>query len=193
MPPNWWPGRRRSRLARIDLIHPDPWPKRRHWKRRFVQDATVAAMARVLKPDGEFRFVCDIDDYVAWTLAHLLRSPDFVWLAERADDWRLPWPDYTMTRYGTKAEREGRRAAYLRFRKDLILRSRRVRRCVAKDGAGLQMVRDARERCRCLTMRELGACTHDLRFAASPAPFRASVASHTMRLPRSRPKSSIGS
>ena len=104
-------------LSRIDLIHPDPWPKRRHWKRRFVQDATVDAMARVLKPDGEFRFVSDIDDYCAWTLAHLARSPDFVWTAERADDWRLPWADYTMTRYGRKAEREGRQAAYLRFRR----------------------------------------------------------------------------
>ena len=104
-------------LARIDLIHPDPWPKRRHWKRRFVQDATVAAMARALKPDGEFRFVSDIADYCAWTLAHLARSPDFAWTAERADDWRLPWPDYTMTRYGRKAEREGRTAAYLIFRR----------------------------------------------------------------------------
>ena len=102
-------------LSRIDLIHPDPWPKRRHWKRRFVQDATVAAMARVIKGGGEFRFVCDIDDYVAWTLSHLLRAPDFAWLAERADDWRLPWGGYTMTRYGRKAEREGRKAAYLRF------------------------------------------------------------------------------
>jgi tRNA (guanine-N7-)-methyltransferase len=104
-------------LSRIDLIHPDPWPKRRHWKRRFVQDATVNAMARVLKPDGEFRFVSDIDDYCAWTLALLARSPDFVWTAERADDWRLPWADYTMTRYGRKAEREGRHAAYLKFRR----------------------------------------------------------------------------
>ena len=104
-------------LARIDLIHPDPWPKRRHWKRRFVQDATVAAMARALKPDGEFRFVSDIADYCAWTLERLARSPDFFWTAERACDWRLPWADYTMTRYGRKAEREGRHAAYLRFRK----------------------------------------------------------------------------
>jgi tRNA (guanine-N7-)-methyltransferase len=104
-------------LERIDLIHPDPWPKRRHWKRRFVQDATVAAMARVLKPDGEFRCVSDIDDYCAWTLAHLARAPDFLWIAQRADDWRLPWADYTMTRYGRKAERDGRRATYLRFRK----------------------------------------------------------------------------
>ena len=107
----------RHALARIDLIHPDPWPKRRHWKRRFVQDATVVAMARVLKPDGEFRFVSDIGDYCAWTLMHLSRSPDFIWTAERASDWRLPWTDYTMTRYGRKAEREGRQAAYLRFRK----------------------------------------------------------------------------
>jgi tRNA (guanine-N7-)-methyltransferase len=104
-------------LARIDLIHPDPWPKRRHWKRRFVQDTSVAAMARALKPDGEFRFVSDIADYCAWTLAHLSRSTDFVWTAERSSDWRLPWTGYTMTRYGRKAEREGRVATYLRFRK----------------------------------------------------------------------------
>ncbi len=110
----WLPSRS---LARIDLIHPDPWPKRRHWKRRFVQDATVAAMARTLKPGGEFRFVSDIADYCAWTLTHLAHSADFVWTAERASDWRQPWPDYTMTRYGLKAEREGRRAAYLRFRR----------------------------------------------------------------------------
>jgi tRNA (guanine-N7-)-methyltransferase len=104
-------------LERIDLIHPDPWPKRRHWKRRFVQDSTVTAMSRVLKPGGEFRFVSDIDDYSAWTLAHVLRSPDFAWMAERACDWRQPWTGYTKTRYGAKAEREGRHAAYLRFRK----------------------------------------------------------------------------
>ncbi|MBP2430853.1 tRNA (guanine-N7-)-methyltransferase [Bradyrhizobium japonicum] len=110
----WAPPRS---LARIDLIHPDPWPKRRHWKRRFVQDATVTAMMRLLPPGGEFRFVSDIDDYCAWTLAHLMRSPDFAWLAERAIDWQQPWPNYTMTRYGAKAEREGRKAAYLRFRR----------------------------------------------------------------------------
>jgi tRNA (guanine-N7-)-methyltransferase len=110
----WLPART---LARIDLIHPDPWPKRRHWKRRFVQDATIAAMARVLTSGGEFRFVSDIDDYCAWTLAHLARSADFAWTAERASDWREPWSGYTMTRYGHKAEREGRRSTYLRFRK----------------------------------------------------------------------------
>jgi tRNA (guanine-N7-)-methyltransferase len=111
----WLP---RASLARIDLIHPDPWPKRRHWKRRFVQDATIAEMARVLRPGGEFRFVSDIADYCAWTLSHFARSPDFLWLAERAADWRNPWPGYTMTRYGRKATREGRRATYLRFRRE---------------------------------------------------------------------------
>jgi tRNA (guanine-N7-)-methyltransferase len=110
----WLPPRS---LSRIDLIHPDPWPKRRHWKRRFVQDTTVAAMARVLKQHGEFRFVSDIDDYCAWTLSHLARSRDFSWLAERADDWGLPWEGFTLTRYGRKAEREGRAATYLRFRR----------------------------------------------------------------------------
>jgi tRNA (guanine-N7-)-methyltransferase len=110
----WLP---KASLSRIDLIHPDPWPKRRHWKRRFVQDKTITAMARVLKHGGEFRFVSDIDDYCGWTLSHLARSPDFLWLAERADDFRLPWDGYTMTRYGRKAEREGRKATYLRFRR----------------------------------------------------------------------------
>ena len=70
----WVPA---NSLARIDLIHPDPWPKRRHWKRRFVQDATIAAMARALKPGGEFRFVSDIADYCAWTLSHFMRASDF--------------------------------------------------------------------------------------------------------------------
>lgn len=108
----WLPA---GSLAQIDLIHPDPWPKRRHWKRRFVQDSTVAMLARVLRQGGQFRFVSDSDDYCGWTLSHLLRSPDFIWMAERADDWRRPWAGFTMTRYGGKAAREGRAATYLRF------------------------------------------------------------------------------
>ncbi len=104
-------------LSRIDLIHPDPWPKRRHWKRRFVQDATIAAMARVLQPRGEFRFVSDIADYAGWTLQQFARSDGFIWTAERADDWRSPWPGFTRTRYGAKAEREGRGATHLVFRR----------------------------------------------------------------------------
>jgi tRNA (guanine-N7-)-methyltransferase len=104
-------------LVRVDLIHPDPWPKRRHWKRRFVQDETVASIARVLGPGGEFRFVSDIPDYAAWTLVRLLRSPAFAWTAERADDWRQPWPGFSGTRYGAKAHREGRAPCFLVFRR----------------------------------------------------------------------------
>src|SRR5215467_13800025 len=102
---NWLPP---ARLARVDLIYPDPWPKRRHWKRRFVQDHSVVALARIVRPGGEFRFVSDIPDYAAWTLERLLRAPSFVWTAERADDWRLPWQGFTSTRYEAKALREGR-------------------------------------------------------------------------------------
>jgi len=110
----WLPA---ASLQRIDLIHPDPWPKRRHWKRRFVQHATIAAAARVLEAGGEFRYVSDIDDYAAWTLDLFQRSADFVWTAERADDWRKPWAGFTHTRYGAKAVREGRAATYLIFRR----------------------------------------------------------------------------
>ncbi len=111
---DWLP---RASLARVDLLYPDPWPKRRHRKRRFVQDASIAEIARVLRPGGEFRFATDIADYAAWTLTRVLRSPDFVWTAERADDWRQPWPDFTGTRYETKARREGRVPCYLIFRR----------------------------------------------------------------------------
>jgi len=110
----WLP---QNSLARIDLIHPDPWPKRRHWKRRFVQDAMVERLARTLRPVGEFRFVTDIDDYAAWTLQRLLRSPDFEWTAQRADDWRKPWPDFIQTRYHVKAAREERASCFLIFRR----------------------------------------------------------------------------
>jgi tRNA (guanine-N7-)-methyltransferase len=104
-------------IARLDLLYPDPWPKRRHWKRRFIQDATVTAIARVLAPGGLLCFVTDWPDYAAWTLQHLMRSRDFEWTAERADDWRKPWPDFTSTRYEAKAKRAGRMPCYLIFRR----------------------------------------------------------------------------
>lgn len=110
----WLPA---SALERIDLIYPDPWPKRRHWKRRFVQDESLAAIACALRPGGEFRFVTDIPDYAAWTLERALRSPDLVWTARCADDWRRPWPGFTGTRYEAKAKREGRCPCYLIFRR----------------------------------------------------------------------------
>jgi tRNA (guanine-N7-)-methyltransferase len=110
----WLPA---ASLTRADLLYPDPWPKRRHWKRRFVQDSSIAAIARVLCSGGEFRFATDVADYAAWTLRHMLRSPDFEWTAERADDWRQSWPGFPGTRYEAKARREGRAPCYLIFRK----------------------------------------------------------------------------
>jgi tRNA (guanine-N7-)-methyltransferase len=111
---DWLP---KASLARIDLIHPDPWPKRRHWKRRFVQEEMVARLARILRAGGEFRFVTDIADYAAWTLLRLLRSDKFEWTAQSADDWRKPWPGFTHTRYHTKAAREQRAPCFLIFRR----------------------------------------------------------------------------
>jgi tRNA (guanine-N7-)-methyltransferase len=110
----WLPA---GSITRVDLIYPDPWRKRRHWKRRFVQDATLVEIARVLRPGGEFRFVTDWPDYAAWTLKHLARAKDFEWTAARADDWRQPWPGFTSTRYEAKAKREGRTPCYLIFRR----------------------------------------------------------------------------
>jgi tRNA (guanine-N7-)-methyltransferase len=110
----WLPA---ASLARIDLIHPDPWPKRRHWKRRFVQDVMVVELARILRPGGEFRFVTDVADYAGWTLQHLLRSCDFEWTAQCADDWRMPWPGFTGTRYHAKAARERRQSCFFVFRR----------------------------------------------------------------------------
>jgi tRNA (guanine-N7-)-methyltransferase len=110
----WLPA---GSLARVDLLYPDPWPKRRHWKRRFVSEENITALARVLRPGGEFRFATDWANYAEWTLARLTRSADFVWIAECADDWRKPWAGFGGTRYEMKAAREGRAPTYLIFRR----------------------------------------------------------------------------
>src|SRR3974390_859154 len=110
----WLPD---AALSRIDLLYPDPWPKRRHWKRRFVQTDSVAALAPLPAPGGDLRFPTDWPDYAAWTLERLICSRDFVWTAERADDWRKPWAGFTRTRYEAKALREGLQPCYLVFRR----------------------------------------------------------------------------
>jgi len=102
-------------LDRIELLYPDPWPKRRHHKRRIVSDEFLAAAARVLKAGCELRFATDIDDYCAWTLRHVERSKDFSWPATRPADWLTPWEGWAPTRYEQKARREGRPSAYLTF------------------------------------------------------------------------------
>jgi tRNA (guanine-N7-)-methyltransferase len=104
-------------ISCVDLLYPDPWPKRRHWKRRFVQDTSLKEIARVLQDKGEFRFATDWADYAAWTLVRVMRSPELEWTATKADDWRLPWRDFSQTRYGAKAAHAGRRSCYLVFRR----------------------------------------------------------------------------
>jgi tRNA (guanine-N7-)-methyltransferase len=111
---DWLPERS---LSRIDLLYPDPWPKKRHWKRRFVSRVNLDRFARVLKPGGLFRFASDIDTYVNWTLLHCRAHPAFEWPAKSADDWNRPYAGWPGTRYEAKARREGRRPAYLTFRR----------------------------------------------------------------------------
>ena len=112
---DWLPD---ATFSRIDLLYPDPWPKRRHWKRRFIQHDNLTRLARILKKGGELRFATDIPDYAAYALARVMRSPDFTWTAECADDWRKPWRDFAGTRYETKAKREGRCPSYFIFRRN---------------------------------------------------------------------------
>lgn len=109
---DWLP---QASLDGIDLFYPDPWPKKKHWKRRFVSPVNLDRFARVLKPGGIFRFASDIDGYVNWTLLHCRAHAAFGWRAKEAADWRFPYAGWPGTRYEAKAVREGRRPAYLAF------------------------------------------------------------------------------
>ena len=104
-------------LSRLDLFYPDPWPKKRHWKRRFLNKENLGQFHRVLKVGGEFRFASDIESYVNWTLAHVTKQGGFSWQVNNADDWHQPWDEWISTRYEQKALREGRVPAYFIFNK----------------------------------------------------------------------------
>lgn len=104
-------------LDQIDLLYPDPWPKKKHWKRRFVSQVNLDRFRRVLKPGGIFCFASDIDTYVNWTLLHCRDHGGFEWTAENAADWLSPYSGWPGTRYEAKARREGRSSAYLTFRR----------------------------------------------------------------------------
>ncbi len=109
---DWLPS---GSLDGIDLLYPDPWPKKKHWKRRFVGPANLDRFARVLRRGGIFRFASDIDTYVNWTLLHCRAHGAFEWQAKSAQDWRTPYEGWPGTRYEAKAIREGRPPAYLTF------------------------------------------------------------------------------
>lgn len=100
-------------FERVYLLYPDPWPKARQNKRRFVNPDNLTQIHRVLKPEGDFWFASDIDDYVQWTREHIAASKLF---AEHGDD-QQPFENWTRTRYEAKAVREGRGQNYLRFHK----------------------------------------------------------------------------
>ncbi|MBM9593068.1 tRNA (guanine(46)-N(7))-methyltransferase TrmB [Roseitranquillus sediminis] len=101
-------------IARALLLYPDPWPKARHHRRRFVTAEHLEPLARVMAPGAELRIATDIPDYVRQTLEEVPRH-GFRWTARAARDWRTPWPDWTRTRYEAKALREGRKPHYLTF------------------------------------------------------------------------------
>ena len=103
-------------ISRAFLLYPDPWPKARHHRRRFVTQEHLEPLARVLKPGAIFRVATDIPDYVRQTLEEVPKA-GFEWLAERPADWREPWDDWISTRYEQKALREGRVPHYLTFRR----------------------------------------------------------------------------
>ena len=108
---DWLPP---ASLAEIDLLYPDPWPKPRHRKRRFVNPANLDRFARVLEPGGLFRFASDVETYVDWTLQACADHAAFA-PAEAGGDRATPFPGWPGTRYEAKAIREGRRGAYLTF------------------------------------------------------------------------------
>ena len=102
-------------FSRVFMLYPDPWPKRRHHKRRVITMGMIEALARVMLGGAELRFATDVDDYAGWTLSRFLASSHFRWGPTRADDWRRPWPKWRPTRYEAKARCESRPSVYLTF------------------------------------------------------------------------------
>jgi tRNA (guanine-N7-)-methyltransferase len=102
-------------ISRAFILFPDPWPKKKHRKRRLVNAETIALLARVIKSDGELRLGTDIGDYAAQMLDVTTANSHFQWLANGPSDWRVRPDDWPGTRYEAKAEREGRKRYYFRF------------------------------------------------------------------------------
>jgi tRNA (guanine-N7-)-methyltransferase len=102
-------------LGRVFVLFPDPWPKSRHARRRFVSVETLDALARVMADGAELRVATDDPVYLRWALAVLTRHPDFAWCAERATDWRTRPADQPATRYEEKARAKGVTPVFLVF------------------------------------------------------------------------------
>ena len=104
-------------IGRFFVLFPDPWPKARHHKRRFINPGNLDVIARLLKDGAELRVGTDHMDYCRWTLMQLMRRDDFEWIAAGPDDWRQRPADWPPSRYEAKALTQGRKSAYLRFRR----------------------------------------------------------------------------
>ena len=103
-------------LARVFVLFPDPWPKTRHHKRRFVQRATLDRLASLMRDGAELRLATDDPSYLRWMIEHTATHPALEWLAERPDDWRTRPGDWPPTRYERKML-AGRKPVFLRFRR----------------------------------------------------------------------------
>jgi tRNA (guanine-N7-)-methyltransferase len=104
-------------LSFVYLLHPDPWPKARHAKRRMVNPGPLDLIATKLKPGGELRLGTDDPTYCRWSMMVMNGRRDFEWLAESANDFLTRpggWPE---TRYEAKARRQGREVWYFRYRR----------------------------------------------------------------------------
>ena len=101
-------------ISKAFLLYPDPWPKKRHHRRRFVTPEHLEPLHSVMKPGAELRIATDIEDYVRQAMEEVPKA-GFAWTATRASDWREPWSDWTRTRYEAKAIREDRTPHYLTF------------------------------------------------------------------------------
>lgn len=108
-------------LGRAFLLHPDPWPKARHAKRRFVNPGPLAALARVMKPGAELRMGTDDPTYMQWALMQMQRQPWFDWIVDTAKDWQARVPDWPPTRYEQKALRQGKTVWYFRYRRRVAI------------------------------------------------------------------------
>lgn len=104
-------------LDGIYVLNPDPWPKKRHHKRRIISQDNLTAFARVLKPGGALIMATDVDDLADWMVTQASLHPAFEWTAEHADDWRRTPPGWIHTRYEQKGATKGRRQTYLIFNK----------------------------------------------------------------------------
>ncbi|WP_439543533.1 tRNA (guanine(46)-N(7))-methyltransferase TrmB [Hyphomicrobium sp.] len=102
-------------LSRVFMLFPDPWPKKRHQKRRLFSPELLRLLARAMRPQAELRLGTDIGDYARSALAAAAQSPDFRWTAVGPADWRVRPDDWPPTRYEAKAGREGRRCYFFRF------------------------------------------------------------------------------